>query len=247
MIAVVRTGVHNATMCGRFSLDTDERGFRDTFAITNEIPAAGFHAFNIAPDQGSENRSPRLLPVVRHGAAGNELAMMQWWLLPHWSREPFVKYSTFNARSDTVAKSPTFRDSFRSRRCLVPASGFYEWEKRGGAKLPWNVRVRGAGLFAMAGLWDRWERGGQVVESFSVIVTEANSLMRPIHDRMPVILQPQDYARWLNPGFSEVGELLALLKPYPSENMDAFRVSTRVNNARNEGPELAEPIASPVQ
>lgn len=141
-----------------------------------------------------------------------------------------------NARADTVHEKPAYRKAFKKRRCLIPASGFYEWRKQ-----PYNIRLKDTEIFAFAGLWEHWEGPeGRVIESCSIIVTEANQLIEPIHDRMPVILPPKDYDTWLDPGNYDTNTLRKLLRPYPPSKMDLYPVSTAVNNARNQGPELIE-------
>ncbi len=147
-----------------------------------------------------------------------------------------------NARAETVARKPAFRSAFRRRRCLVPADGFYEWYRAGKRKQPYLIAVKETDLFAFAGLWERWRgRGGEEVESFTIIVTEANALLRPIHDRMPVIVDPDDYERWL----SDDDEAESLLAPCPADKMTAYAVSPRVNSPRYDDPQCVERLEAP--
>lgn len=230
-------------MCGRYHIETNTEALYHPFQILIDASdEKEFRLYNIAPDQGTATRPPKLEPVIRRSGNGNELVMMQWWLLPRWSKERHIKYSTFNARAETVATNATFRYPLRYRRCLVPVSGFYEWQQLPDRKQPWNIGMANRQLFAFAGLWDRWEQEGQVVESYSVIVTEPNELMQAIHNRMPVIIPPGQYTRWLDPTLTDPKEVLPLLRPYPADKMSAYQVSTRVNNARFDDPALLAPI-----
>ncbi len=150
-----------------------------------------------------------------------------------------------NARAETVATKPAFHRAFGRRRCLVPADGFYEWRKEGARKQPYRIRLNDGGLFAFAGLWERWspERGdAEAIESFTVIVTNANALLEPIHDRMPAILAPSDYEAWLDARATPPEAAQALLRPYPPDRMEAYPVSLRVNSPRNDDPECIAPL-----
>ncbi len=181
----------------------------------------------------------------RPDGVGRELALPRWGLVPSWSAGPDSGYSMINARAETVATKPAFRRAFRQRRCLVPADGFYEWAKVGTRKQPYFIRLRsGEQPMAFAGLWEHWasHTGQDVIESFTIIVTEANDLLRPIHQRMPVILAADDYGRWLDPEAADGRELLRLCPP---ESLEAHPVSTRVNNPRNNDHGLVEPVAMP--
>ena len=149
--------------------------------------------YNIAPTQQ--------VPVIRLRAdASRELSLLRWGLVPSWAQDPSIGQRMINARAETVASKPSYRAAFRRRRCLVPADGYYEWQKAGRAKQPYYIRLRDEPLFAMAGLWEQWhDTGGELWETFAIITTEANQATRAIHDRMPVILSQQDYAQWLDP------------------------------------------------
>jgi putative SOS response-associated peptidase YedK len=142
-----------------------------------------------------------------------------------------------NARAETAATKPSFRSAFKSRRCLVVADGFYEWQRTNKHKQPHFIGLPGDRPFGLAGLWERWEKGGEPVESCTILTTDANELMQPIHERMPVIIPPQQYGAWLDPQCQDTKELAKLLRPYPSEGMLAYRVSTLVNNWKNDVPE----------
>jgi putative SOS response-associated peptidase YedK len=195
-------------------------------------------SYNVAPQS--------LQPVVRLDSetGERELTIMRWGLIPFFAKDAKIAYSTINARAETVATSPVFREPMKRRRCLVPATGFYEWQaldKK--SKQPWSIELVDGNLFAFAGLWDRWKdkATGQPMETYTIITTDPNELLKPIHNRMPVILSPQDYSRWLDPG--EPSQLpIDLLRPYPAEEMRAWKVSAAVGNVRNNGPELRLPV-----
>lgn len=193
-------------------------------------------AYNIAPTQYS--------PIIRLQPEGDgdyqgerEMALGMWGLVPSWWRKPLKekKFSTFNARSETVATSNTFRGSFRYRRCLVPASGYYEWVGEKGSKIPFAIGLSNRRWFCFAGLWDRAMIDGSPIDSFTILTTTPNDATAGLHHRMPVILHPQDYDRWLDPGEKEVEDLFA---PFPSEDTQVWVVSSKVGNVRNQGIEL---------
>jgi len=200
-----------------------------------EVPDL-FPRFNIAPGQP--------VAVVRQQprAEGRELALLRWGLVPAWADDPSVGHLLANARSETAATKPSFRRAFRSRRCLVVADGFYEWQKTTGRKQPYFVGLRGDRPFGLAGLWERWDKHGGPVESCTVLTTDANELMRPIHERMPVIVPPDQYDLWLDPRCQDTGKLAKLLRPYPSKDLLAYRVSALINNPKNDVPQCVEAI-----
>jgi len=178
------------------------------------------------------------LLLARNAGGSRELVSLHWGLIPHWAKEPKIGYSTINARAETIAEKPTFRDAFRFRRCLIAVDGYYEWRKREGTKQPYFISVKHGEPFAFAGVWEHWAREGQSIDSCAIIVTEANELTKPIHDRMPVILAPEAYDLWMDPDLTDAERFKAFLKPYPSERMLAYRVSTAVNNPKNDQPDL---------
>lgn len=220
-------------MCGRYTLSARrlERAEKALYKLFPELDPR----YNIAPSQD--------VPVIRESPEEKyELVMARWGLIPHWAKDTKTGYSMINARAETVAAKPAFRDAFRRRRCLVPADGFYEWKKAGAAKQPFHIRLKAGGDFAFAGLWERWRGEGQEIESCSIIVTGANELLRPIHDRMPVILDPADYAAWLNAENWDPETLAGLLRPYPAERMEAVPVSSRVNSPKIDEASLLDPV-----
>ena len=182
------------------------------------------------------------MPVVVRNSP-NRLVEMQWGLIPSWSKEPRAQFSTINARAETITKSPVFRGPFKSRRCLVPASGFYEWRQTDQGKQPYCIRLKAGELFAFAGLYDVWRDGeGNELSSYTIITTTPNDLVAPIHNRMPVILQQEDEQVWLD-NEADSARLLALLVAYPADEMEAYPVSRAVNSPANEGAELLQSVA----
>ena len=221
-------------MCGRFSQAQIAELDREVFKLLS-IPALP-PRYNVAPTQE--------VAVVRQpgGATERSVDLLRWGLIPHWAKDSTIGNRMINARGESVADKPAFRDSFRERRCLIPADGFYEWAKTKHGKQPYYVRVLGGKLFAFAGLWDRWrDPAGGTRETFTIITTEPNELLRQVHNRMPVILGPEDYDRWLAPEAADAADLTKLLKPYPTEQMSYYPVSRYVNSPDNEGPECIRP------
>jgi len=211
-------------MCGRFSLATLPNTLARQFGVM-DIPALPAR-YNIAPSQD--------IAVVRAGTGGRECTLLHWGLVPAWSKEPKTRYRTINARAETVAAKPAYRDAFRRRRCLVPATGFYEWQQQGDTRVPHYICMQDGGLFAFAGLWEHWQQGERTLDSCTLIVTEANRLMAPIHARMPVIIAPPQYADWLDPGNTDREHLQSLLVPWTATPMEAWPVSRLVNNPRHD-------------
>lgn len=214
-------------MCGRFSQTRPLKDVADQFQVDlfGELPPR----YNIAPTQ----------PVlcVRAAGDGREAASLKWGLIPSWAADASIGPRLLNARLETIREKPAFRTAFAKRRCLIPTDGFYEWEAVGKRKQPIHFRMRDGRLFAFAGLWERWASPeGPVVESCTILTTAANDLLRPYHERMPVILGPERYADWLDPATTDAAELVPWLGSWPAEEMEVVRVNPVVNNARNEGP-----------
>lgn len=216
-------------MCGRFTLSTSSEGIASAFQLS-EVPQLQ-PRYNIAPTQ--------LVSTVLHTAENNnrQFQQLRWGLIPSWAKDPQIGARLINARAETVAEKPSFRSAFRHRRCLVVADGFYEWQRQERKKQPYYFRFQNEQPFAFAGLWERWRSpDGEEIQSCTILTTEANDVLRPIHDRMPVILDSKDYDLWLDPAVQKP-ELLQLLRPYKSEEMTSYAVSTRVNNPTNNAPE----------
>lgn len=224
-------------MCGRYSITTPVEALRQAFRFGG--PALNLQPhWNVAPTQDA--------PVVRLARDGaRELRMLRWGLVPFWAHDAKGGARMINARGETVAEKPAFREAFRARRCLVPADGFYEWETLGEApsKQPLLFRMADGKPFAFAGLWERWrpKDGGAAIETFTIVNTAANAIMAKYHDRVPIVLAPEDYATWLDPN----ADARLLLKAPPSEWFTAVRVGTRVNSVRNDDAACAAPVTEP--
>jgi len=223
-------------VCGRYNLITDTKALVDFFEIDRVLVEAKAlrPRYNIAPGQG--------VPIIRNVGQGNELLLARWGLIPHWSREPSTKYSTINARAETVAEKPSYRDAFKRKRCLIPANGFYEWKRDGDKKTPHHIHAPDNGLLAFAGVWDHWDKQGEGFDSCSIIVTTASTIMQPIHERMPVILNPAQYSTWLNPAHYNRAQLESMLVPYAG-SLETCRISRFVNSPAHDGPECVEPVS----
>jgi putative SOS response-associated peptidase YedK len=202
------------------------------FRIIPSTPEEWIARYNVAPSQ--------MVPDVREDAEGRYLGVLKWGFVPSWSKDG--KIAPINAMSETVGEKPMFRSAFRKRRCLLPASGFYEWMKSGKAKQPFHFTVRGGHPIGLAGIWETWHKpDGEIVETVAILTTEANELVQPAHNRMPVILQPRYYDEWLDPKLQDAAVLEPMLRPYAAEDMEARPVSDYVNNARHEGPDCLTP------
>jgi putative SOS response-associated peptidase YedK len=210
-------------MCGRFTLRAPASVVAAQFGLFEMAPFAP--RFNVAPTQS--------VAVVRclAGEPERELAWLRWGLIPPWAKDAGVGNRMINARAETAAEKPSYRAAFRRRRCLVAADGFYEWQRTGKRKQPYFIRMEDDRPFAFAGLWETWEGAGEgPVQSCTLLTTEPNALVAPIHNRMPVILAEDDYARWLDPSIEEPVALAPLLRSFPAEGMVAFAVSSYVNS-----------------
>lgn len=219
-------------MCGRFALKNPE-ALKAAFDL-KEMPDLP-PRYNIAPSQD--------IAIIRADASGRHLSLAHWGLIPSWAKEAGSGYSTINARAETVDTKPTFRAPFKRHRCIIPTDGFYEWREQGGMKIPHHIGMKDGSPFALAGLWDIWKGPQGDVTSCTIIVTGANQFMKPLHDRMPVILNPHDYERWLDSGNEDTVGLKTLLIPAPEDWLTEWEVSRGLNNPRHEGPDCATPVA----
>jgi putative SOS response-associated peptidase YedK len=220
-------------VCGRYFLHSNLDALTELFGELHsdvELDAR----FNIAPSQD--------VPVVHCNVVGEKwLSMMRWGLVPPWSSAINSRYSMINARAETVAEKPAYRRAFRQQRCLIPADGIYEWKATSNGKQPYAIFQKDKKPFAMAGIWESWKSpDGPIVESCSIIVTAANNKLVSIHDRMPVILSPEEFTNWLDKRITKPELLQPLLNSYPSEAMDFYPVSRRVNNAREDDSALID-------
>jgi putative SOS response-associated peptidase YedK len=221
-------------MCGRF---TRKENFQNLAALLGlPIPPPLAPRYNIAPSQ--------LVACVRTNfeTSEYEFVELKWGLVPFWAKDASIGNKLINARGETVAEKPSFRRAFKHQRCLVLADGYYEWKREGKSKQPYYIRFKDHRLFAFAGLWERWEKQEPAIESCSLITTGPNTLMEPIHNRMPVILEERSYSSWLSPGLQNTVYLSGLLEPYESEEMEAYPVSVIVNNPRNDSETCIQPM-----
>ncbi|HMG86441.1 MAG TPA: SOS response-associated peptidase [Terracidiphilus sp.] len=220
-------------MCGRFARRSTQEVLADWFGVEPEDMPFFAPTYNAAPQSTQ--------PVVRLNTDSGkpEFALMRWGLVPYWAKDSKIGYSTINARAEEVAAKPLYREAFKKRRCLVPADAFYEWKQIGAkTKLPFAFGMQSGEPYAFAGLWERWRpKEGEPLETFTILTTDPNELTEQVHNRMPVILNPRDYSRWMEPGDSSRPPL-DLLRPYPAEEMRSWPVSTRVGNVRNDDAEL---------
>lgn len=221
-------------MCGRYRLSRRKQVVEEHFNSASDeedwIPR-----YNIAPTQP--------VATIRQAGAKRILSTMRWGLIPSWATDTSIGSRLINGRSETVLEKPAFRESFRMRRCLIPADGFYEWKKAGNERHPFHFAMKDHSLFAFAGIWDRWKSPtGRVLESCSILTTAPNELMEGVHDRMPVILPPQHYQTWLTASATESKRLVELLVPFDASVMQRYPVSSLVNKPENDLPECAEEV-----
>lgn len=222
-------------MCGRYTLKTSIDELVEFF----QLPASFTFfepRYNIAPTQPVLAIREVMSGDAENSALKRQPAYFTWGLVPSWSKHPDEGAKLLNARSETLAEKPSFRTAFKRHRCIIPADGFYEWQTTGKKKRGFHIRLRDQNLFAFAGLFEEWHGpNGEVLESCAIVTTTENELMRPIHDRMPVILKPTDYDAWMNPMNDDLEALSKLLVPYPAADMQATAVGDFVNSVKNEG------------
>lgn len=221
-------------MCGRFVLAVSPNQLALEFGLENvpEVPPN----YNVAPTQ---------TVVAITNEAPDQLSFLRWGLVPSWSKDLSMAAKMINARSETVEEKPSFRTAFKRRRCIIPANGFYEWQKRDdGKKVPLYIHLQDRDVFGLAGLWEVWrDAEGDDIRTCAILTTEANDFIKPIHDRMPVILHREDYADWLTPGDAAPALLKSLLRQYEADRLVAYEVSKAVNRAGYSAPELIQPVA----
>lgn len=227
-----------AAMCGRYRLTSKDRAIAAHFGAEDGIEWSA--RYNIAPTQP--------IPAIRQDPRRPKriLNLLRWGLIPSWAKDSSVGVKMINARSETAAEKPAFRDAFRSRRCLIPANGFYEWLRIGKAKQPYCFEVNRGEMFAFAGLWDCWHGpGGTPVVTCTILTTRPNALLSDIHDRMPAIVRLDDYDVWLDPAFKQTEAIGELLRPFDAGLMNRYPVSARLNRVENDDPECAVRIELP--
>ena len=220
-------------MCGRFSMFTYIKALKDQFKI-DDILTSIEPRYNIAPAQ-------KIATVVQYES--RQLVEMKWGLVPSWAKDSKIGNRLINARAETVATKPAFRSAFKKRRCLILADSFFEWQKSGDVKTPMLIRLKSEETFAMAGLYEYWKmKSGKTLESCAIVTTAANEFMKPIHDRMPVILRPENEDSWLDSELQEVQEVTRLLEPVDFDLMESYEVSTYVNSPRNQDSNVIRPV-----
>jgi putative SOS response-associated peptidase YedK len=220
-------------MCGRFTLFASPETIQAEFDLS-EVPAHLTPRYNIAPTQA-------VAVIANH--AERRLELFQWGLIPSWAKDPSIGSRMINARAETLAEKPSFRTALRKRRCLILADGFYEWRKDSGGKTPFFIHLRSGRPFALAGLWEVWQTpDGVALPTCTIITTGPNSLVAALHDRMPVILPPDAYARWLDPEPQAPADLAPLLVSYPADKMNLYAVSRAVNSPANDSPVCVERV-----
>ena len=226
---------HNCQMCGRYRLSRRKQLVEEYFDASGDVDWTP--RYNIAPTQP--------VPVIRQHPKepSRVFSLMRWGLIPSWAKDMSGAAGMINARSETAATKPAFRDRMKFRRCLVPADAFYEWKRTGATKQPFCFEVNNGELFGFAGLWDRWrDLSGQWIKSCSILTTTPNGVTSLVHDRMPVILQKDDYDLWLDPGMTDVEAISDLLKPFDARSMRSYAVSSRVNQVQNDDEACSKPI-----
>ena len=223
-------------MCGRYRLSRRKQIIEEHFD-TAPWDDEWSPRYNLAPTQP--------VPVIRQQPKEpiRQVSTMRWGLVPHWAKDASIAASTINARSETAATKSAFRDPLKLRRCLIPADGFYEWAKTAKSKQPFCFEVNDGQLFAFAGIWDGWKNSeGQWIRTCSILTTTPNAVTSAVHDRMPVILDPDRYDLWLDPGMQNVAAVSELLKPYDARRMRCYPVGTRINHVANDDEECSRPV-----
>lgn len=224
-------------MCGRFSL-TDIGSIFSRFGviISKDINKKITPHYNIAPTQK--------IPVIyKDKNQENRIEFMKWGLVPYWAKDPKIGYKMINARAETLTQKPSFKHLLKSKRCLVPSSGFYEWKRIDKRKVPYYIGIKNSKIFSFAGLYDNWkDSGGNELKTFTIITTNSNNTLKPIHNRMPVILEREFEEDWLDVKIHDFDSLKQMLKSYPDDKMIAYAVSTEVNNPSNDNPELIRKV-----
>lgn len=224
-------------MCGRFTLSTNFETLMDRFEIDAAFEESDYHiSYNIAPTQ-------QVVSVINDGMK-NRMGYLKWGLVPNWSKDEKIGYKLINARAETLYEIPSFRNAFQKRRCLIIADSFYEWKKTPERKIPMRIKLKSNEPFAMAGLWESWKSPlGNTIFSCTIITTKANSFMSTIHERMPLIVKPEDEKLWLNPRNSPNSLFTRIIQPYADDLIEAYEVSSDVNSTKNNNSDLIKEIS----
>lgn len=220
-------------MCGRFTFAISPELLAEVFDVTilEKLP----RRYNIAPTE-------KVLAIRRNGA-GNMAVLVRWGLIPSWAKDPSIGSRMINARCETAHEKPAFRGALSTRRCIIPASGFFEWSTTPKGKFPYYIRMKDGSPLAIAGIWDSWKSpDGEIIETCAILTTVSNRLVQPLHERIPVLLHLSEYDLWLDREVTNPEKLHSLYQPYPPDLMEMYRVSPLVNNVRNDSPDCIEPI-----
>jgi putative SOS response-associated peptidase YedK len=226
-------------MCGRFTSSAKAKDIEKEFKVGRTNPGIFEPRYNIAPSQ--------IIPAVLEANGERTVGEFRWGLVPSWAKDDSIGNNMINARAETLSEKPSFKNAFRARRCVIPASGFYEWQKKSaGRKQPFYFYLKDKEVFGFAGLWEEWtdRETGELLETCTIITTAANEVLKPVHDRMPVILKAEDYDRWLDEKEKNTERLQGLLAPYPADAMASHAVGSAVNTPTYNSPELIEQLNS---
>jgi putative SOS response-associated peptidase YedK len=222
-------------MCGRAANHAEAETIIKQYQLTGSLDGY-IPSYNIAPTQSA-------LCIIQDPSGLRQAAMLHWGLIPFWAKDPSIGQKMINARSESVQSKPAYRQAFERSRCVIPVTGFYEWQSTGEKnKRPFFIRLKSDELMSLAGIWDSWTNSDGVIRSFSILTTQANSVVKPIHHRMPVILDAAGVDKWLEHSGFKADSLLSLLSPFPDEALTAYQVSTLVNSPKNDGPVCIEPV-----
>ena len=224
-------------MCGRYKLTASWAEIHRLYDVTNSVNLRP--RYNIAPTQD-------VLAIIYDGATKQRRGeMVRWGLVPFWAKDVKIGYHLINAKAETIAEKPSYREAFKKRRCIIPADAFYEWQETGHSlKQPYAIAMKDRSVFGFAGLWEKWtdKASGETIRSCTIITTEPNKLCAPIHNRMPAILDPADYEQWLGERATSNNALQAMLKPFPAKQMECFKIGKRIGNVKYDEPGLIEPV-----
>ncbi len=225
-------------MCGRFTNKAKPKEIEKEFSVKIKDKQLFAPRFNIAPTQN--------IPVILEASGERIIDSLRWGLIPSWSKDDSFASKLINARAETLSEKASFKNAFKKQRCIIPASGFYEWQKASkGAKQPFYFYLKEKDVFGFAGLYENWldKDSGEQIETFTIITTEANEVLKPVHDRMPVILKAKDYDQWLDAKENDIDNLQKLLAPFPANKMDSYKVSKNVNSPSNDSADLIEKMS----
>ncbi|MHC8517405.1 SOS response-associated peptidase [Sporosarcina sp. ITBMC105] len=223
-------------MCGRFTLFAPYHDIIERFSIESAFEESEYMpSYNIAPSQ-------QVAAIINDGSK-NRLGYLRWGLIPPWAKDEKIGYKMINARAETIAEKPSFKQAFTKRRCIIPADSFYEWQRKDGEKIPMRIKLKSNSMFGIAGLWESWQSPeGKTIYTCTAITTEPNNLVKPIHNRMPVILKKEEEAKWLDPSITDIHFLGNMLQSFDEDQMEAYEISPAVNSPKYNDPSLIKPV-----